>query len=84
MNRIVILVASAGALALAAGFASAESPPPGNPDNSVNICEAYGPGYRNIPGTDTCLRVGGSVQLDVTYSSGSSKPAPDSPDHPVK
>jgi hypothetical protein len=84
MNHIAILVASVGALALATGLASAESPPPEKPDNSINICDAYGPGYKSIPGTDTCLRVGGSLQFDAIYSPGDSTPGPRVPSHPAK
>lgn len=65
------LIVTAFTLALLAGPAFAENPPPapGN-DVFVAICDAYGPGYRNIPGTDICLRVGGYVQLDVVGKFG--------------
>jgi hypothetical protein len=33
----------------------------------VKVCDAYGAGYYYIPGTDTCLRIGGFVQLDVWF-----------------
>jgi hypothetical protein len=33
----------------------------------VKVCDAYGAGYYYIPGTDTCLRIGGHVQLDVWF-----------------
>lgn len=33
----------------------------------VKVCDAYGAGYYYIPGTDTCLRIGGYVQLDVWF-----------------
>ncbi|HET6377215.1 MAG TPA: porin, partial [Methylocella sp.] len=31
------------------------------PIEYVRICDAYGAGFFYIPGTDTCLRVGGLV-----------------------
>ena len=31
------------------------------PVQYVKICDAYGAGFFYIPGTDTCLRVGGQV-----------------------
>jgi len=33
----------------------------------VRVCEAFGEGYYYIPGTDTCLRIGGYVQFEVTF-----------------
>jgi hypothetical protein len=33
----------------------------------VKVCDAYGAGYHYIPGTDTCLRIGGYVQLDAFF-----------------
>jgi len=35
----------------------------------VKVCDAYGAGYYYIPGTDTCLRIGGYVQEDIWYHS---------------
>jgi hypothetical protein len=32
---------------------------------SASYCDAYGPGYELVPGTETCIRVGGHVQMDV-------------------
>ncbi|MGK9086509.1 porin [Brucella intermedia] len=32
----------------------------------VRVCDAYGAGYFYIPGTETCLRVGGYVRYDAT------------------
>ncbi|MEP9379689.1 porin [Aquabacter sp. CN5-332] len=31
----------------------------------VKVCAAYGAGYYYVPGTDTCLRVGGYVRFDT-------------------
>ncbi|MBU0585438.1 MAG: porin [Alphaproteobacteria bacterium] len=35
------------------------------PMEYVRICEAYGVGFYYIPGTETCLKVGGYVRMDV-------------------
>ena len=32
---------------------------------SASYCDAYGPDYELVPGTTTCIRVGGHVQMDV-------------------
>ncbi|RWE62338.1 porin, partial [Mesorhizobium sp.] len=31
----------------------------------VRICDVYGAGYFYIPGTETCLRIGGYVRYDI-------------------
>ncbi|MBN9218873.1 MAG: porin, partial [Mesorhizobium sp.] len=35
------------------------------PAEYVKICDVYGAGYFYIPGTETCLRIGGYVRYDV-------------------
>jgi hypothetical protein len=30
-----------------------------------NSCAAYGPGFRKVEGTDTCVKVGGAVSVEV-------------------
>ena len=32
---------------------------------SASYCDAYGPDYELVPGTTTCIKVGGHVQMDV-------------------
>jgi hypothetical protein len=45
--------------------APSRPPPAAKPDTSAHVksCSAYGAGYVNIPGTDTCVKVGGSVTV---------------------
>jgi hypothetical protein len=31
----------------------------------LKTCETYGAGFRNIPGTDACVKIGGGVTVDV-------------------
>ncbi len=38
------------------------------PAEYVKICDAYGAGFFYIPGTDTCLRVGGYVRAEYAWS----------------
>ena len=35
------------------------------PTGHVKTCDAYGAGFRNIPGTDACIKIGGGVTVDV-------------------
>jgi hypothetical protein len=37
---------------------------------SINACASYGTGFALIPGTQTCIRVGGQVRFDQSLSSG--------------
>ncbi len=55
-------VISASAAANAADLAVAVEP-----IDYVKICDAFGVGYWYIPGTDTCLKIGGYVRLDVWF-----------------
>jgi hypothetical protein len=79
--RIVLATAVALAAAVSSGVAQtltqpnptphAETPPPpkdaakSRHTGRVKTCDAYGAGFRNIPGTDACIKIGGSVTVDV-------------------
>jgi len=57
-----LLLASAAGLAAVATASAADLPSKkAAPVEYVKVCPAYGPGFFYIPGTNTCLRVGGSV-----------------------
>lgn len=81
MNPWIVL-ATAVALAAAVSLGIAQTltqpkpqtntPPPAvttksRPAGHVKTCEAYGAGFRNIPGTDACIKIGGSVTVDVGH-----------------
>jgi hypothetical protein len=36
----------------------------------VRICSLYGAGFFYIPGTDTCLKLGGYLRVDTTFNGG--------------
>jgi hypothetical protein len=36
----------------------------------VKICSLYGAGFYYIPGTDTCIKIGGYLRADVTFNGG--------------
>src|SRR5262249_50772415 len=40
------------------------------PIEYVKICSQYGAGFFFIPGTDTCIKLGGYVRADVTFNGG--------------
>ncbi|HEY0292270.1 MAG TPA: porin [Hansschlegelia sp.] len=59
------------ALASAAAFvgvtgASAADLPGAEPVEYVKVCDAYGAGFFYIPGSETCLQIGGFARLEMT------------------
>ena len=64
-----LLLGSAAILTAAAGAQAADLPSrKAEPVQYVRICDAYGSGFFFIPGTDTCLRVGGYVRVNAQYT----------------
>ncbi len=76
-----ILLGSVASLSAATGVYAADLPSlKSAPVEYVRICNAYGAGFFYIPGTDTCIKVGGLVYgegraLTNNYSIGSSNPS---------
>jgi hypothetical protein len=58
------LMLGAAAVASATGVQAADLPVAPEPVDYVRICDAYGARFYYIPGTETCLRVGGRVRAD--------------------
>ncbi len=58
-----LLFGSAAILAAGTGAQAADLPT-AEPVEYVRICDAFGTGYFYIPGTDTCLRIGGRVRAE--------------------
>jgi hypothetical protein len=73
-----LLLGSAAGIAAVAGAQAADLPSrKAAPVEYVRVCSAYGAGFFYIPGTDTCLRVGGRVRAEYTVGTryGSSQDA---------
>lgn len=66
-----LFMGSAAFLAAASGAQAADEIVAPEPESVeyVRVCDAYGAGYFYIPGTETCLRVGGYIRYDV-FSGG--------------
>ena len=63
-----ILLGSATALLAVASASAADLPSRKSaPVEYVKVCSAYGAGFFFIPGTDTCLKIGGRVRADYAY-----------------
>jgi hypothetical protein len=67
MNIKSLLLGSAAALVVVSGAQAADAVVAAEPEpmEYVKVCDAYGTGYFYIPGTETCLKVGGRVRFDV-------------------
>lgn len=60
-----LLLGSAAGLAAVAGAQAADLPVKAKAVEYVKVCSAYGAGYYYIPGTDTCLKIGGYARFDT-------------------
>ena len=68
-----LLLGSAAGLVAVAGAQAADLPVKAKPVQYVKICSLYGAGFYYIPGTDTCLKVGGWVRVyDAWGANGNS------------
>ena len=66
-----ILLGSAAILATVVGAQAADLPSKkAAPATYVKICDAYGAGFFYIPGSDTCVRLGGYVRAEYQYVPG--------------
>src|SRR5436190_18317336 len=54
-----LLLGTAAGLVAVAGAQAADMPVKAAPVQYVKICSLYGDGFYYIPGTDTCLKLGG-------------------------
>ncbi len=69
MVKSLLLGTAAGLLAVA-GAQAADMPVKAKPVEYVKICTLYGAGFYYIPGTDTCLKVGGYVRVQTDLHAG--------------
>jgi Porin subfamily len=63
-----LLLGSATGLVAIAGAQAADLPVKAKPVQYVKICSLYGAGFYYIPGTDTCLKLGGFVRAEVNVN----------------
>ena len=57
-----LLLGTAAGLVAVAGAQAADMPVKAAPVQYVKICSLYGDGFYYIPGTDTCLKMGGYLE----------------------
>jgi len=67
MNIKSLLLGSAAALIAVSGARAADAVVVAEPEPAeyVKICDVYGAGYFYIPGTETCLKIGGYVRYEA-------------------
>jgi hypothetical protein len=83
MNIKSLLLGSAAALIAVSGARAADAVVVAEPEPAeyVKICDVYGSGYFYIPGTETCLRIGGYVRYDIGVGDVGSFDGATSADH---
>src|SRR5881392_3984204 len=67
-----LLLGSAAGLIAVAGAQAADLPVKAKPVEYVKICSIYGAGFFYIPGTDTCIKIGGWVRAEYAFQTGNS------------
>ena len=69
MNIKSLLLGSAAALLAVSGARAADAVVVAEPEpmEYVRICDVYGAGFYYIPGTETCLKVGGLVRYEIGF-----------------
>jgi hypothetical protein len=69
MVKGLILGSAAGLLAMS-GAQAADLPVKAKAVEYVRVCSLYGAGFFYIPGTDTCIKLGGYLRVDTTFNGG--------------
>src|SRR5712672_3502776 len=63
-----VTLGSAAVLVAVGGAQAADLPVKAKAVEYVRICSLYGAGFFYIPGTDTCLKLGGYLRVDTTFN----------------
>src|SRR5690349_6864821 len=64
-----LLLGSAATLVAVAGAQAADLPVKAKAVEYVKVCSLYGAGFYYIPGTDTCIKIGGYLRADFDWNS---------------
>ena len=71
-----LILGSAAALVAMGGAQAADLPLKAKAVEYVKVCSLYGAGFYYIPGTDTCIKLGGYLRADVTLNGSGAYNAP--------
>ena len=66
--KSLLLGSAVGFVAVASAQAADLPSKKAAPATYVKVCDTYGAGFFFIPGTDTCLKIGGRVRYDAGYA----------------
>ena len=77
MNIKSLLLGSAAALAVVSGAQAADAVVAAEPEpmEYVRVCDAYGTGFWYIPGTETCIKLGGQYRYEKRWSKVNGAPS---------
>jgi hypothetical protein len=67
-GKLGLLLASTAGMAVVTSAEAADALLKAKPVQYVKICTLYGDGYYYIPGTDTCLKLGGYARADFGFN----------------
>ncbi len=65
------VLGSAASILAATAAQAADLPIKAKAVEYVRVCSLYGAGFFYIPGTDTCIKIGGYLRVDTTFNGGS-------------
>ena len=65
-----LLLGTAAGLIAVGGAQAADLPVKAKAVEYVKICTLYGAGFYYIPGTDTCIKLGGYLRAEVALNAG--------------
>ena len=65
-----VILGSAVSLVATATAQAADLPVKAKAIEYVRVCSLYGDGFWYIPGTDTCIKIGGYLRVDTTFNGG--------------
>jgi hypothetical protein len=63
-----LILGSAASILAMGGAQAADLPVKAKAVEYVKVCSLYGAGFYYIPGTDTCIKIGGAIRLDVAFN----------------
>ncbi len=63
-----LILGSTAALLAVGGAQAADLPVKAKAVEYVKICSLYGAGFYYIPGTDTCIKIGGAIRIDTSFN----------------
>jgi hypothetical protein len=69
-TRTLVLLSSVASLCAFADAQAADLPVKAKAVEFVRVCTLYGAGFWYIPGTDTCIKIGGYLRADTTFNGG--------------